>query len=151
MASKSGIAPRRPTLDLHISSDLDEASDAVVQVGDWLEAERVDPECIGDITLVLAESLNNVIEHAYSFKEGGLIEIRARMRDAAISLQIIDSGTPFVGPPDAVTLSHPGDVLDDLPEGGFGWFLIQSLTEDIHFSHDAGKNKLTLVLVLQLR
>lgn len=141
----------KPTLDLHISSVLEEATDAVVQVGDWLETERVDPECIGDITLVLAESLNNVIEHAYSFQEGGLVEIKARIRATTISLQILDGGKPFVGPPETVTLNQPGDVLDDLPEGGVGWFLIQSLTEDIHFAHDAGKNKLTLVLALRLR
>ncbi len=147
----AGSLPRRPTLDLHISSVLDEATDAVTQLGDWLDAEQVDPECIGDITLVLAESLNNVIEHAYSFQEDGLIEIKVRMRAEAISLQILDGGVPFVGPPDTVKLDQPSDILDDLPESGFGWFLIQNLTDDIHFSHDAGKNKLTLVLALRLR
>ena len=33
-----------------------------------------------------------------------------------------------------------------MPDGGFGWFLIKSLTEDIHFSRAGDKNKLTLVV-----
>jgi serine/threonine-protein kinase RsbW len=138
----------RPTLSLHLSSVLQDASDAVVQVGNWLEGENVDSERIADITLVLAESLNNVIEHAYSYQESGLIEIKARIRGVTMSLQIVDGGLPFVGPPDEVSVSSPNETLDELPEGGFGWFLIQKLTEDIHFSHSRGKNRLTLVLLL---
>lgn len=145
-----GALPRRPTLELNIYSDLHEASDAVARVGKWLAHESVEQECIGDVTLVLAEALNNVIEHAYGTEKSGDIQIKSTLRAQTMSVQIIDMGKPFDGPPDEVVLNAEKYELSEMPDGGFGWFLIKSLTEDIHFSHDGGKNKLTLVVALRL-
>lgn len=148
-AEPYGTVPHRPRLDLNIYSDLDQASEAVARAGRWLEGERVDPECIGDVTLVLAEALNNVIEHAYGTETSGDIQIKGTLRALTLSLQIVDKGKPFDGPPDEVVLNTEKYDLSDMPDGGFGWFLIKSLTEDVHFSHDGDKNKLTLVIGLR--
>lgn len=148
-AEAYGTIPRRPTLDLNIYSDLQQASEAVTRVGKWLEQEHVDSECIGDIMLVLAEALNNVIEHAYGTETSGDIQIKGTLRAQTLSVQIVDKGRPFDGPPDEVILNTEVYELSEMPDGGFGWFLIKSLTEDIHFSHDGGMNKLTLVVGLR--
>ena len=140
------VAPKRPLLLLNIASTLEQVSDAVAAVGNWLENEGIDPECIGDITLVMAEALNNVIEHAYNFAPNETIQIRTTLRQSTMSVQIIDSGVPFDGPPAQVPQKEIGEEIADLPEGGFGWFLIQRLCDDIHFAHADGRNKLTLVL-----
>lgn len=144
-----GTVPYRPTLDLNVYSDLKQASEAVNRVGRWLEQERVESECIGDVMLVLAEALNNVIEHAYGTETSGDIQIKGTLRAQTLSVQIVDKGKPFDGPPDEVVLNTEKYELSDLPDGGFGWFLIKRLTEDIHFSRDGGKNKLTLVVALR--
>ena len=138
----------RRQLDLKIDSALSEASRTVEQVGDWLAKENVAPEKIGDITLVLAESLNNVVEHAYGADLDGPIEVLVDRRGSTVSMQIVDDGTPFDGPPEEVALVTDGREVADMPESGFGWFLIKTLTEDIHFAHVDGKNKLTLVVSL---
>jgi len=144
-----GTLPQRPQLDQKIASVPTQVSAAVTCVADWLTQEGIAGECIGDFTLVLAEALNNVIEHAYGSRPDGAIEIRAVMRPTTLSVQIIDEGTPFDGPPDAVMVEPDAQDVSDLPEGGYGWFLINSLTEDIHFAHDDGRNKLTLVVALR--
>lgn len=143
-----GTLPVLPTLDLNIYSDLRQASEAVVRVGKWLEQEHVPSDCIGDITLVLAEALNNVIEHAYGDDRKGDIAVKATLRARTLSMQIVDGGRPFHGPPEEVTLQTETYDVADMPDGGYGWFLIKSLTEDIHFSHSGGKNRLTLVVAL---
>lgn len=141
--------PYRPTLDLNIYSDLQQASEAVARVGKWLEREGVESECIGDVMLVLAEAVNNVIEHAYGVDTRGDIEIKGTLRAQTLSVQIVDKGKPFDGPPHEVVLNTEKYELSDMPDGGFGWFLIKSLTEDIHFSNDGVYNKLTLVVALR--
>lgn len=148
-AAVFGTPLTRPRLDLNIYSDLRQASEAVARVGKWLEQENVESECIGDVMLVLAEALNNVIEHAYGSERKGDIQIKATMRAETLSTQIVDQGKPFDGPPEKVDLNTETYDLSELPDGGYGWFLIKSLTEDIHFSHEAGKNKLTLVVGLR--
>lgn len=146
IAAAYGTIPYRPTLNLNVYSELKQASEAVTRVGKWLEQERIESECIGDVMLVLAEALNNVIEHAYGAETSGDIEIKGTLRAQTLSLQIVDKGRPFDGPPDEVILNTEVYELSDMPDGGFGWFLIKSLTEDIHFSREGDKNKLTLVV-----
>lgn len=146
IAAAYGTIPYRPTLNLNVYSELKQASEAVTRVGKWLEQERIESECIGDVMLVLAEALNNVIEHAYGTETSGDIEIKGTLRAQTLSLQIVDKGRPFDGPPEEVILNTEVYELSDMPDGGFGWFLIKSLTEDIHFSREGDKNKLTLVV-----
>ena len=99
--------------------------------------------------LVVAEALNNVIEHAYGAHSKGDIQIRATLRADTLSVQIVDRGRPFDGPPEEVMLNTEQHEVADMPEGGYGWFLIKRLTDDIHFSNDGVRNKLTLVFALR--
>lgn len=151
---KSGFEPResywlRPNLDLNVYSDLQQASEAVERVGKWLDQENVHSECIGDVMLVLAEALNNVIEHAYGAEKKGDVQIKATLRELTLSMQIVDRGKPFDGPPEEVVLNTEKYEASEMPDGGFGWFLIKSLTEDIHFSRVEDQNRLTLVVGLR--
>ena len=49
---------------------------------------------------------------------------------------------PDGGPPKG----HPAELgvdMQDLPEGGFGWFLIRTLTTDLRYRREAGRNRLS--------
>jgi serine/threonine-protein kinase RsbW len=41
---------------------------------------------------------------------------------------------------------QPLDDLADLPEGGFGWYLIRSLTEELSYRRSNGINRLSFQL-----
>lgn len=90
--------------------------------------------------LVLAEALNNVVEHAYAGGPGwiGVVPLAGR---GGRGWRIIDGGMPA---PDFSNL--PGVMPDGLAEGGFGWPLIRALTDQARQSRRRGWNVLTLHL-----
>ncbi len=48
------------------------------------------------------------------------------------------------------TLSSSKVPVEDLPEGGFGWFLIQHLAKDVSYARCTGENRLSLRLAVGL-
>jgi serine/threonine-protein kinase RsbW len=101
----------------------------------------------GSAELVLAEVLNNVAEHAYPEGQGP-VSISLVRAAAGISCLIVDQGAPMPGGalPPGVPPPAPDLALDDLPEGGFGWLLIRSLTHDLAYLRTGGCNRLSFTL-----
>lgn len=115
--------------------------EALTLLAEW----GVPAAATGSVHIVLAEALNNVIEHAYDFRDGGRFSLDMTLEGDRLTAVIRDHGTPFPEgtPPDgdAVALDGP---TESLPEGGFGWFMIRELTEDLSYEHAEGCNALTL-------
>jgi len=97
----------------------------------WTEEAR------GTAEIVMAEVLNNIVEHAYG-EDGGTIEMMLCNEGNGVHCHIVDAGRPFPlgGPPEG---SLP-QLLADLPEGGFGWALIRAFAEDLHYERRDGWN-----------
>ena len=99
------------------------------------------------VELVLAEVMNNVCEHAYRGLTEGVIELHVERDGAGLLCHVLDDGLPMPGgePP-----GGPPVELDrsahELPEGGFGWFLIHELTSDLAYQRIDGRNRLTFRL-----
>lgn len=95
----------------------------------------------GTLWTVLAEVLNNIVEHAYAQRSGD-IRLRLWRHGPALSVEVMDHGAPMPGLrlPDG-HLAELGD-FQDLPEGGFGWFLIRSLTSGLVYDRIGGENRL---------
>jgi serine/threonine-protein kinase RsbW len=91
--------------------------------------------------LVLAEVLNNVAEHAYPLG-GGTVAVSLRLTGIGLSCLVADTGLPM---PDG-TLPKGFLPRVDLPEGGFGWHLIRSLTQNLHYARSDGQNRLSFVI-----
>jgi serine/threonine-protein kinase RsbW len=69
------------------------------------------------------------------------------MQNHDLYANIIDHGQAFDGPPEMKKMANPeGLDLLDLPEGGFGWFMIGNLCKEISFVRENDRNKLTLIL-----
>jgi serine/threonine-protein kinase RsbW len=94
----------------------------------------------GTAEIVIAEALNNIVEHAYADSEGE-IELLLKRTGGKLSVLITDRGLPMPGgtAPEG-RLAEPDP--DDLPEGGFGWFLIRSLSQDLRYCRADGRNHL---------
>ncbi len=101
----------------------------------------------GTAELVLAEVLNNVAEHAYPDRPGP-VTVTLRQVPHGVSCLIVDQGAAMPGGklPAGRLPDTPGLALDELPEGGFGWHLIRSLTLDLHYARAGGCNQLRFVL-----
>ncbi len=95
----------------------------------------------GTVEIVLAEALNNVVEHAYAPGVHDTIMLKIVQNGAGIHCEIQDCGSPLPGlalpqgtaPP--LSGPHVG-----LPESGFGWYMIRSLTDDLHYRRIRGVN-----------
>lgn len=100
----------------------------------------------GIAELVLAEVLNNIVEHAYSTGSGD-IEITVEERPGGIGFLVVDDGAAMPdGPPPGMLPAGLGGDLDHLPEGGFGWHLIRSLTFDLSYTRKNNRNVLSFLI-----
>lgn len=139
----------RNALRIVISStplDVRRALDRVTGDLSPLELGREDR---GTVELVLAEVLNNVVEHAYAGGLSGTIEITMLQCPGKLHCSVTDEGRPMPGlaPPAGreARLDVPPEAM---PEGGFGWFMIRELSRDLAYRRDAGRNRLTFALDL---
>ncbi|EPX77823.1 ATP-binding protein [Litoreibacter arenae] len=91
--------------------------------------------------IVLAEVLNNITEHGYQESNLGDVTVSVLCTDDMISVETRDYGLPMPGlnPPETGLVDIPMEV-DDLPEGGFGWFFIRSLSSHMEYRRSGSKN-----------
>ncbi len=99
----------------------------------------------GTAEIVLAEVLNNIVEHAYAEMSGD-IHITLRNQAGGVYVEICDQGHPF--PQDALPqgILPQTCAITGLPEGGFGLFLIRSLVQNLTYRRDNARNHLSFVL-----
>lgn len=105
-------------------------------------------ELRGDVEVVLAEALNNVVEHAYC-QSDGQIELFVRIVSGRLLCDIFDTGAAMPNGDLPPGLAIPITPDDDLPEGGFGWLLIRSLTQNLRYSRIDARNHLSFNLNIE--
>jgi serine/threonine-protein kinase RsbW len=123
---------------------------ALQNVRRWMAARDPQPDLIGRVELVLAEMLNNITEHGYAQDANGWISLRCRFGAGGIVVAIMDSGQVM---PCKLLHSHDKKLPDmscmdsaTLPEGGFGWFLIHQLTQDLRCQRDGNCNRVSFLV-----
>lgn len=99
--------------------------------------------CRCDLIIVLGEVLNNIVEHAYLESGEGMIDLRAEITSPGVIIELCDKGLEMPGAnlPEGA-LPELGVEVGDLPEGGFGWFMIRSLTRDLEYVRIGDTNRL---------
>lgn len=115
-----------------------------------LEPLKLDVEETGTVELVLAEALNNIVEHAYPRPdETGPISVACAHQSDGLIVDIQDQGAAMPdGQMPIGQLSSLEVEMDDLPEGGFGWFLIQHLAKDVTYDRVGSENHLRMRLAI---
>ena len=104
-------------------------------------------ELAGTVELVLAEVLNNIVEHAYAEENEGHIDLHAQYVDSGFRFEISDEGGEMPGGLLPVGEHVEIDTdLNALPEGGFGWYLIHDLTESLQYHRSEGRNWLCFTI-----
>ncbi len=107
-----------------------------------------DADLCSTVEIALAEALNNIVEHAYASDGPGPIDIVAQFENGGLRITLCDRGRalPNLELPTG-TLPDARVALGDLPEGGFGWHLLHSLTESLSYNRVDGENRLILVFL----
>ena len=113
--------------EVTLEASADAVRAALGHIRDELADRGLSQENLEIVELVLAETLNNVVEHAYAgLPQAGLIGVRGAYAPDDLRFRITDLGKPMPG--FTLPMGEPFNVLDitdDLPEGGFGWGLIR--------------------------
>jgi len=103
-----------------------------------------DDEGQHDIRLAAEEVLINVINHAYPAGRPGPLQLRARIEPGALTLTVLDEGTPF-----APDMAPPPDLTAgwaDRRIGGLGWHLVAKVMNEIrHQGLGTAGNELTMI------
>ncbi|UXU76124.1 MULTISPECIES: ATP-binding protein [unclassified Paracoccus (in: a-proteobacteria)] len=118
-------------------------------------------EVIGKLELALAEVLNNICEHGIHADAPGIdgathppvIHLCVARHVGGIACAITDDGRPL---PESCLNPRPlplgqmdldqVDALMLLPEGGFGWYLIQGLTVSLSYFREGRRNFLAFIV-----
>lgn len=136
--------PGGADLALTLRADPSEVRATLAATVGWMARHGVGCQDAGRLELVLAEVLNNVVEHALAGQPEAGIAVLLRLGAGGLHCEVTDGGAALPG--DALPegrLPGTGMPQADLPEGGYGWFLIRSLTEDLRYRREGGINRLS--------
>lgn len=102
-----------------------------------------DAKAIGELELACEEILINIVQYAYANEKGDIEARFFAQENKAVRLEIIDTGIAF----DLLKASEPdlSKPLNERPLGGLGIHLAKNLTDEISYSRDQDKNKITIV------
>jgi serine/threonine-protein kinase RsbW len=138
--------PDRGDLRLVFGSDPFAVRRALAALTAGLAPHLPTPEDRDTVEIVLAEVLNNIVEHAYC-AGSGQIELCIRPTAEGLVCAIADDGLPMPGgalPEGRLRVTTNADAL---AEGGYGWHLIRTLSQDLCYRRDQGRNWLTFRLI----
>lgn len=107
--------------------------------------DEVGEDTLGRLELVLAEVMNNIAEHAGDHVAPGqivrppLVHLWVVGHDGGLACALSDDGASL---PAECLLPRdlPQIGSEDLPEGGFGWYLIQDLTQELCYYREGRRN-----------
>jgi len=129
---------------VHTTARLD-ALAALLEVATYAARESgAGDEGAHDVRLAAEEVLINVINHAYPEGAPGPLVLRARVEPGALTLTVLDEGTPFS------PVQAPAPDLEsawaDRRIGGLGWHLVGKLMDEVRH-RDLGErgNELTMI------
>ena len=111
--------------------------------------------CISDdmrstAEIVIAEALNNIVEHAYA-DQSGMIVVSLNLGEDGLECAFTDQGAPMPNNSLPQGKLHDLNDMEDLPEGGFGWYLIRALAQDLQYSRTCEQNFLRFRLPVAAR
>lgn len=134
-------------MHLNFKSDPLHVRDALKSILQGLENSGAIADDIATAEIVLAEVLNNIVEHAYQERGDGEIDLRLFETAYGLTCMFSDHG---VAMPDAKLpmgkMNNLDCEVDDLPEGGFGWSMLHALTDDLSYTRQNGANLLSFNL-----
>lgn len=107
-------------------------------------ADLFSEEDVASIELAIVEAANNIVKHAYKSEEGHPLQLSISHRGDSIELLFFDKGPEFnhakINKPD-----FQWDNLNDIPERGWGVFLIKSIMDEVEYDRQGNINVLKMI------
>jgi len=121
---------------LTVTSHLDELSEVQQWFTTLVSQMAIEHPWVNEqfdqLNLALAEGFTNAVRHAHANLPGSTpIELELILLPGKIEIRIFDQGGPF--DPNSLSEPKPGT----LREGGYGWFLLRRLADQVTYSRAA--------------
>lgn len=117
-----------------VGATLLDVREAVTKLKSVLVQSQVPPLDISCVEIVVAEILNNVVKHAHDGLEQGWFEIQCTLVENGLHFICRDNGVAMPGgTPPGGTLPNVEGPKDELPEGGWGWSLVRTLSSNLNY------------------
>lgn len=134
---------------LTLASDPFEVRAALQLLRKEMTVLNLSDDAVTRVEIIMAEILNNVVEHACRNRPDCRIDIEMARTRADLRVKVVDDGITMPGGKlPARKTAALSDSPEALPEGGFGWSLIRDLAHDLAYARRNGQNQLTFALVL---
>lgn len=140
----------------HFSSDPLAVASVIGALSDHFRQFHLQPDDFSNIEIVLSEIINNINEHAYCGATERPIEIHAALEGNRVCFRLTDRGAEMPNgcipackkpdqnvPPEQNVPPDQNVAIAQLPEGGFGWSLIQSIACNLRYARIDGENHLS--------
>lgn len=117
---------------------VEKAIDEMAQLESWPE------EVVFKVKLVVEELGLNIIDHGYGNDDSKELEFRLAAEEGAVRIEFIDEARPF----DPLTDTPVPDTSAGIEEreiGGLGVFLVREMMDEVKYTRDGNRNRLTLV------
>ncbi|MEM7733778.1 MAG: ATP-binding protein [Pseudomonadota bacterium] len=122
-------------------SDNQSTRNTLEHIAQAMKESALPSDFISRVEIVLAELFNNIAEHAYQDTGVGEVRCAIDMRGDTMIVEVRDQGVAMPGGemPDG-KLPEVDVDLENLPEGGFGWFIIRSQVDKLTYERIAAGN-----------
>ncbi|MCR9100967.1 MAG: ATP-binding protein [bacterium] len=97
-----------------------------------VEQYQIAPDIYGNILITLTEAVNNAIIHGNSNDESKTVQIQLRRKNNCLAVRVTDEGEGF----DLTAVPDPTAPENLLQVGGRGVFLMQQLSDSVHFHNN---------------
>ena len=129
--------------NLTLNSELTELENVKQALNKILDNAGLAVELIENTQLIVEEILVNIIQYGYENRNDGHIDLRLEINKQNLIMTFKDGGKPF-NPLIEVAAPDLDRDDDERSLGGFGFFLVQELSEQVDYAYRDGKNILTV-------
>jgi serine/threonine-protein kinase RsbW len=136
-------------MSMRLRNDMPEIERLAEEVTRFASQHGVPPETAGDLNLALEEVVANVIMHAYPHDGAHEIRVDVTAEKDRIAAEVVDDGVGF----DPLQRPEPNVALPlvQRPVGGLGILLARRVMDELHYSREAGRNRLTMAKKVRSR
>jgi sigma-B regulation protein RsbU (phosphoserine phosphatase) len=137
-------------LGFHQEQSFEAGDRLVTRVLSWLES------CLlgfplpavqhGEFVLLTEEIISNVARHA-GLPDGDPVKLALSAHDGALTIEVCDHGRRF-NPLEEADRATLGAATADAEVGGLGVHLISKLSDEQHYEHTDGRNKLRITMYI---
>jgi sigma-B regulation protein RsbU (phosphoserine phosphatase) len=129
--------------NLTLNSELTELENVKQSLNKILDNAGLAVELIENTQLIVEEILVNIIQYGYENRNDGHIDLRLEINKQYLIMTFKDGGKPF-NPLIEVAAPDLDRDDDERSLGGFGFFLVQELSDQVDYTYCDGKNILTV-------